>query len=269
MKKLIILIVISFFGLAGYAQKLPNVQQGSLRAPANIKIDGIPTEWDNHFQGYNHATEVFYTLSNDDNNLYLAIQTSDDDIINKIISGRISFTINKSGKKSDVDAITISYPIFNRNDKPGLNLKNKPEIIPGSAVSVKQADSFMYVSNKRMTDRAKWIKVEGIKTLDTLISAYNEDGIKAAALFNNKMAYTWEVAVALKVVGLSVNDATKFSYNIKLNPVQMDDMPGVNIVRAPNGAITSIDIHKDQMTPHSQMSNAATDFWGEYTLAKK
>jgi len=128
---------------------------------------------------------------------------------------------------------------------------------------------FMAINNKQMTDRAKMLKVTGIKGLDTLISVYNEDGIKAAALFDNKMVYTWEMAVSLKLVGLSVNDAAKFSYNVRLNGVAMDDVPGINITRAPNGTIIAIDIHKDQMTPNSQGTMSPTDFWGEYTLAKK
>jgi len=251
------------------AQKLPNIQQTNLRAPANIKTDGRATEWDNQFQAYNRATNIFYTLSNDDNNLYLTVQAVDEDIIRKIISGRVSLTINKSGKKSDLDAIVISYPIFDSKNKPVINLKDKPKIVPGSEISLHKADSFMYVNNKQMTDRAKMIKVMGIKTLDTLISVYNEDGIKAAALFDNKMSYTVEMAVSLKLLDLSVNDAAKFSYNLRLNGVAMDDVPGINITRAPNGTILSIDIHKDQMLPNGQGMTVPTDFWGEYTLAKK
>jgi len=263
----IILLLIT--SVAAHAQKLPNVQQGSLRAPATIKIDGKAAEWDNKFQAYNHATDVFYTLSNDDDNLYLTIQATDPGIINKIISGRISFTINKSGKKNDNSGVTISYPIFDRKDKPGVNLKDNPKIIPGSAVSLKQADSFMYVNNKRMTDKSKFIKVMGIKDMDTLISVYNEDGIKAAALFDNKMAYTYELAVSLKLIGLSVNDPVKFSYNVTLNAVQFDDIPGITITRAPNGEIKSIDVHKELALATTQNTTSPTDFWGEYTLAKK
>ena len=255
--------------LTSSAQKLPNIQQGSVQAPTNVKIDGKATEWNNQFQAYNHATDIFYTLANDDNNLYLVIQATDPAIINKIINGRISFSISKSGKKNDNDAVTISYPIFDRKDKPGLNLKDKPEIKPGSAASLKLADSFMYVNNKRMTDRAKNIKVTGVKGLDTLISIYNDNGIKAAALFDNKMAYTCEIAVALKLVGLSVTDPAKFSYHITLNAIQMDDMPGIFITRAANGSITAIDIHKELALPGAQGTTVDTDFWGEYTLAKK
>gem|GEM_PF-209258 len=252
-----------------HAQKLPNKQEISVRAPKNIKIDGNPIEWDNKFQAYNHATDIFYTLSNDDANLYLVVQATDPGIINKIVNGRISFTINKSGKKSDDNAVTISYPIFESKNRPNLNLKDKPEIIPGSAISLKQADSFMYVNNKRMTDRVKMIKVTGLKDIDTLISIYNDVGIKAAALFDNKMVYTCEISVSLKLIGLSVNDATKFNYHVVLNGIAFDFMPGVQVTRAPNGEITAINIHKEDALPSRVDQTTPTDFWAEYTLAKK
>ena len=261
-------LLFSIYAVAVIAQNLPNVQKNSLRAPINLRIDGKAIEWNNKFQAYNHATDIFYTLSNDDNNLYLTIQATDPGIINKIINGRVSFSINKSGKKSDDDAVTISYPVFDKKNRPNLNLKDKPEIIPGSAASVKQADSFMYVNNKSMNDKVKMIKVTGVTGMDSLISVYNDDGIKAAALFDNKMVYTCEIAVSLKLVGLSINDRTKFSYHITLNGLALDYVPGVEITRAPNGEIKSIDVHKSDALVSRINPTDTTDFWGEYTLAK-
>lgn len=46
------------YGFSVGAQKLPNLQQSSMRAPANIKIDGKPIEW-GQYQAYNRATEIF------------------------------------------------------------------------------------------------------------------------------------------------------------------------------------------------------------------
>jgi len=271
MQKTTILTALLFSSIAfiSNAQKLPTVQQASLRAPENVKIDGKPTEWGDKFQAYNKATDVFYTIANDDNNLYLVIQATDPSIINKLVNGRLTFMINKSGKKNNNDAIAISYPVFEKNNKPGLNLRDNPKIVPGSAASVKLADSFMYANNKRMTDRIKSIKVTGVKTLDTLVSIYNEDGIKAAALFDNKMVYTFELAVSLKLAGLSVNDPVKFTYNVMLNPVIMDDIPGFTIVRNDKGTITSLSVDSKLVPPNYQELTAATDFWGEYTLVKK
>jgi len=74
-----------------YSQKLNTVQQGSVWAPANIKIDAKLKEWDDTFQAYNKVTEVFYTVSNDDKNLYLVIKSTDPINNNKIIAGGINF----------------------------------------------------------------------------------------------------------------------------------------------------------------------------------
>ena len=250
------------------AQKLPKIQTISLRAPADIKIDGKATEWNDKFQAYNKAADVFYTISNDDENLYLTLQASGPDIINKIINGGISFTINKSGKKEYYNVITINYPVFERKDKPKLNLKSKPKIVPGSDISLKEADAFMDANNAQVNETAK-MKVTGLKGSDVLISVNNADGMRAAALFDNKAVYTCEISVALKLAGLSVNDQNKFSYNIRLNAPEIDDMPGVSVNRNANGVMTGFSVSKTYAPPVSADAMYFPDFWGDYTLAKK
>src|SRR5476651_452394 len=92
-------IILSGCFLNTTAQKLPTVQIGSLRAPANIKIDGKATEWGNQFQAYNNHVEFYYTLSNDDKNLYLTVQATEKEIVRRIMNGGISLVVNKTGKK--------------------------------------------------------------------------------------------------------------------------------------------------------------------------
>jgi hypothetical protein len=173
-------ILILWFGLPVKAQKLPNVQQTGLRAPTSIKIDGKTDEWNNKFQAYNHATDIYYTVSNDDNNFYLTVQSAEHDIIKRILNGAITLTINTDNKKSTKNGMSITYPIFAL--KTFVTFDAQPQIIPGSEKSTIKADSFMNITNKRMTDRIRYIKTTGIKTLDTLISVYNVNDIKAASL---------------------------------------------------------------------------------------
>jgi len=291
------------------AQKLPNVQLTSVRAPSSIKMDGKAAEWDYQFQAYNNATNVFYTLSNDDNNLYLTVRATDQSAINKILRGGITFTINTSGKKNDKSGASITYPIFG-TDRPRITYKNMPEIIPGNTVSVKRADSFMYANNAMLDAKSKNIITKGIPGVDTIISVYNEDGIKAVEAFDNKMVYTCEFAVSLKHFGLSVDNPTKFAYNFKLNGINIDDiMKNIKITQGPNGEVTAVSVGDKpaggppvsgnvSFTVMSGASTGAgpkmdlstgggesikviggpagvqsltspTDFWGEYTLAKK
>jgi len=255
----LLMVIIAF---AASAQKLPTVQQVSLRAPVDIKIDGKATEWNNKFQAYNHSTDLFYTISNDDDNLYLAVQSPEQDIIKRILNGSITFTVNPAGKKSYTNAISITYPVF--SILTFVNFDMQPKIIQGSQISVNKADSFMNVTNKRMTDRITSIKVIGIKTLDTIISVYNEDGIKAASLFDNKIVYTWEMAVSLKNLGMSTANPVKFAYNVRINEIAPTWKP--TVTEGPGGMKTMNFIGGLKSSPNPQY---ATDFWGEYILAKK
>jgi len=271
------------------AQKLPNVQETSLRAPADTKVDGKAIEWNNQFQAYNKATEIFYTLSNDNDKLYLTVQATDLDIINKIICKGIALTINGTGKMKDQEGVAITFPVLNDDAFPRgqrgeprsripINL-DKPDSWP--------ADSFMVVLNKDLSSKAKDIKVKGVKAItDSLISIYNPEGIKAVALFDNKTIFTYELAVPLKYLGLSVKNPKPFVYNIKLVSMNADwteeSGHGVSTV-ASALRVQRQQIRKNYFlsatpdfhyylggpgAPRLYSLMGPTDFWGEYTLAK-
>ncbi len=258
--------------------KLPNIQQISLRAPDKFKIDGKATEWKNQFQAYNKATNIYYTLANDDKYLYLTVQATDPGVINKILGGGAIFSINRSEKKDFKDAMRITYPMLKDSGKMvklAVNFGAMPKIILGSHVSEMQADSFMNINNNLIGNKLKMIMVTGIKGIDTLISIYNADGIKAAGAFDNKMAYTYELAISLKQLGFSAADDVKFAYNIKLPGVYTPFAAGGDIsVIAPNGQPVTFTFgtYKPARTPGNPTGLnifAPTDFWAEYILAKK
>lgn len=74
-------------------QKLPNVQTGSLRAPVAIKIDGQISEWDNKLQAHNSVDDIRYTISNDDENLYLTLVAPYKEPCRKALRAGITFSI--------------------------------------------------------------------------------------------------------------------------------------------------------------------------------
>jgi len=307
-KPLTMLAICALMFSGAIAQKLPNVQQKSLRAPANVKVDGKATEWDDSFQAYNHATDVYYSLANDDNKLYLVVQAKDNAIINKIIGGGIELTIQKSGKKNDKDGVTVLYPVFDAKDRPyvrggggpggpvkmtsfggggagvatrtidvagvsGAPVASATTVIrtegsdgkPGSNVT--EGDSIMNVYNQRLDNGSKNIIVHGIAGLDTLISVYNEDGIKVGERFNTKMVYTVEIGIDLKKLGLSANEASKFAYHIKLNGAPM----GITRMVINGQEVSPSDPKIQEMMSQLRVNRPGgepTDFWGEYTLAK-
>src|SRR5471030_3193728 len=94
------------------AQKLPVVQTISVRAPANIKIDGRATEWGNKFQAYNHSLDIYYTMANDDENLYIVTHAKEMVSIFKITSAGLKIMLNNRSKASDEGAVAITFPYF-------------------------------------------------------------------------------------------------------------------------------------------------------------
>ena len=274
-KPLIVSLAIFIFLTAGVffiadAQKLPKIQQVSQRAPSNIKIDGKTSEWGNQFMAYNSNLEVFYTISNDDKNVYLALQAVDPLVIRKIINAGLAFTINTSGNKNDKSHnISVEFPVFDRQNWPTLNIRQKPVVTKDSSISSKQVDSFMYAANQQISTKAKEIKVLGIAAIgDTLISVYNDNDIKASAQFDHKIAYNFELALPVKYLGLSVDDQSKFIYNIQLNGAHT--IEGVIFTYDAKGNTT---MHITVKNPPSGLEleymKYPTDFWGEYTLTKK
>ncbi|MDB5030717.1 hypothetical protein [Mucilaginibacter sp.] len=271
-----VLPVVALFivSITANAQKLPTVQKVSLRAPTNIKIDGQATEWDNKLQAYNNATDIFYTIANDDENLYLTVRATKPRIIQKIIAVGIGFTINNLARKNDKasENITVTYPFL--EFKTGENIIStvglkSVNIIPGltdttaeTAFVRKKADSLIIIANKMFENQSKIIKIKGlIGITDTLISVYNEQSIRVAGLFDNTKAYTLEVAIPLKHLGLSIDNLSKFSYNIKLIS-RFDANKGiVRTYYRYGSAGDQIDMNADL--------DSTTDFWGDYTLVKK
>ncbi len=117
MRKPAIITILTLAFLQANAQKLPNTQKVSVWAPQSIKIDGKATEWNDSYQAYNNATDINYTLSNDDKNLYLAIKATNRLVIDgRILSGGISFTVNHTLSKKDANAVTVTYPVGHGKD---------------------------------------------------------------------------------------------------------------------------------------------------------
>jgi hypothetical protein len=258
--------------LSASAQKLPNKQEIAVRAPVNVKIDGKITEWNDKLQAYNKATEVYYTMANDDNNLYLTMRATTSIIINKIMSGGITLAIDQTGKKNDKGAPAITFPVLEGGGRVSIggsnvtsaNIEGKMAVDRMESGRVKPNDSVAFAYNKRLGDNAKLIMVTGVKGIDTLISIYNDTGIKARQLFDNNMAYTYELAVPLKYLGLDITNPQKFAYHITLNgsSILPKKKEAVNVGGSGGGMLELKIMAFNQ-------SSAPTDFWAEYTLAEK
>lgn len=243
MKRLIPLAVLFILpGIQLFAQegKLKTVQTTSVWAPANVKVDGSLKEWDDTFQAYNKTTKIFYTLCNDDKNLYFIVKSIDVQNNAKIIAGGITLVLNTEDKKKDKDAYSLTFPNIPRPTRGqgggrgagggggapggggggrggggggGFGGGNRGQAPDSAAIAARQ---------KQTIESAKEIKVLGFKDItDTLISIYNEFSIKAAISYDKLGNYDYEMAIPLKALNLTPGDAKEIAYHITVNGLQM------------------------------------------------
>jgi len=264
------------------AQKLPNIQQVSVRAPGNIKIDGKTTEWNDIFYARNNNARILYTISNDDDKLYLTVQSLGKFENEKIAEGGVTLTISHSAEKrkreKDTSNVSITFPLASPGISGGVNAISSNYFYFDSKERQKrkkECDSLVNAINERAGKAFKVIKITGIKDVDTLISVYNATGIKAAVSFDQNMILTYELAIPLKYLGLTTDNPVKFSYNIKINH-QPYLRPLVNyspnVSHAGSGGMTMegmVPISESDVPPDIIYRTFDSDFWGEYTLAKK
>ena len=267
MKKTISLLLLALAFLHTSAQKLPAVQATSVRAPADIKIDGKAHEFGNKFQAYNPATELFYTIANDDKKLYLVFQATDRYNITRIVNGGLKISIQKNGSKNDTGNPSVQFPYMEKGKRASfiqrLDLTGETEERKKHLL-----DSALQANNKKLRDNVKYIYTKGIAGVDSLLSIYNDQGIQAANTFDVEKVYTAEIAIDLRHFGLSITDTSKFAYHITLNGGANKFAMGISFGMAMNNDGTPAEAFTKQLNHLVEVNGATTDFWGEYTLAK-
>jgi len=236
------------------AQKLPKVQTSSVWAPADIKIDGKTTEWNDHFQAHNQPNHMYYTLSNDDDNLYLTVRMDDKQGDAKIFKGGLTFTIIPLDKKAT--RISVTFPVISK--EKGDKMQDGGDI--------RLIDSLTSSSNNGLTNTYKEIYVTGITEIsDPIQSIYNAQGIRVGGSLEKNRRYTYELAIPLKYLESAINNVKSIRYNIRLNAETIAiknraPYSGPVLVFGPPVAPESID---------DLFNSEDSDFSGVYILALK
>jgi hypothetical protein len=260
------LIIAMALSIATSAQKLPQTQTAGVWTPQNIKIDGMPDEWRN-FQAYNKAANIFYTLSNDDGNLYLAVQATDPVIINKITTSGITLTLEKPDNTT-----SVTFPAYDKENKAIFYIMlNAPKLKSANRQTFLQIDTFILSHNQLRAARQKIIRIAHNAT-EQNISVYNDEGIKVAGRIANNLSYTQELAVPLKYLGIKSGES--FNYTIQLNGqipkgATMVTIPGRPEFIVYKGA-DGTDFQVGRNTNPDDLTLAyPTNFKATYTMARK
>lgn len=272
MKKTALLFLTTLAFISTRAQKLPNKQEASQLPPVNIIIDGKADEWGS-FKAFNAATDVFYSMANNQKQLFVIVQTPNYNITNKVTRGGITLTVNAGTQKDGAPASSITFPLI----EPGALreiVQSMRNLIENTSAGDEEA--LTSAANKKLASGIKLIKASGLKNVsDSLMSIYNEQGVRAAAALSNKGILTCEFEIPLALLNLQ---GDQFSYNIKLNgpklrpvqvPVYIPELEGnkapVNVFKG-QGAVANQDMTRQQA--EMVATTLSTDFSAEYKLAK-
>ena len=274
----LILLTLSFIMPSICAgQSLPSIQEKSLRIPVGMKIDGKAAEFNNTFQAYNKTTYLYYTLSNDDDNLYLVIQSKNVGINHKIFHSGITFTVNPYGSKNEKEGMAVTFPAITESyrtalRKPiaGLALGRNEDSTPKNEKGAKparetasQADSMVGLRHKVYLTYAKEIGIANIQEINTpTISIYNDKDISTKITVGDNNVLTYELSVPLRYFKLSTSTAGDIAYQITLNDysaLYKGTRPPRLIIQGDPRGLGGIDI---------RLLDSRLDFWGSYKLAK-
>jgi len=123
-------------GFAVNAQEVEN----NMRMLKPFKANGISNEWNEPLNEYNSDTKLAFALANDDQNLYIIVESLDPETTMKVLSGGITLNINTAGKKKA--GIQLTFPL---RERPPIPVNGTEEGIKNSK---KEAHEF--------SDEKKW-----------------------------------------------------------------------------------------------------------------
>ncbi len=236
------------------------------------KIDGKLNEWTNIELKYNRSTKLYYAVTNDDDNLYLLIKSTSKANINKINGGGISFFINTKNFNTEKGAYCITFPNINKVQLRSQMLKEFSKTKRNSNISTEEVAQI----RKEAVINMKEIKVVNFNIIkDTLISIYNEYGIRCAVNYDSVGSLCYELAVPFKQLNIVRSNFSVVAYKVQVNAVQTGLFAGSEGFAEGSLAGTegfgatgfgSTGSGKAMGITDMTYLRSPTNFWGKYTL---
>lgn len=283
----ITVFLILFNPVAILAQKRQkDIQEGSLFLSKPVKVDGNLKDWQDTLQAFNRTALLGYTVANDERNIYLAVRSSDYINTARILSGGLTLTINTEGRKKEEEAFRITYPLVKAAARgtgekgQGAFDQRRSEMSGGQRQfgrseqgqkKSQAADSVIIARRKAQLAQFKEIGIAGFKQIsDSLISIYNEYGIKVAAGYDVNGSMIYEVAVPMKLLGITKDSKTELAYNIKINgrPFSgktLNSYQGRDLTERGGRNRTGYGGNEERSSAFTSFTQAV-DFWGKYSL---
>lgn len=218
-------------------------------APANINIDGQATEWPKPLQFYNNTTKLFYTIANDQENLYVIVSVPDPQSQTKIMRSGITIAMNTTGKKKG--GASVTFPLT-------YNINTGAPDVPEASRALIAGEL-----KKQLLANVKEIKVEGFDSIpDGNIPVKNTFGIQTTSSYDAAGNLVCELGIPLKMLGVSAGSSQAIAYHFKVNAMKREDKKELEAKRAKGEQPPMPGEYADHFALYYP-----ADFWTRQTLA--
>lgn len=215
-KKLFVLLFISFAGLSHTkvsAQSSDPDEDINMWMPQPVVVDGISSEWHEPLNNYNTPTQLAFAIANDQQNLYIIIESLDQMTTGRLLRGGLTLNINTLGKKKD--GIKLNF----------MGMQHPPSPKHDQADSLERPEHGM--EHDEHGPGINVIQVSGFKKIpDGTLALPNDAGIQIAASFNKQRDYICELAIPLSQLDLKGDEVKAIAYNFKINAANKPDHDG-------------------------------------------
>lgn len=215
-----------FISLNSFSQKITELQ--SININKDILVNGVGDEWPQPFQFADEKLNV--AVCNNENYVYLLIQSFDHTIQQKIM--RSGITLNLSTKGKDKLKLLINYPMRSSSDNFPPQQGQRPD-----ADQIQERQS-LEGRNLNLSENTTEMKVKGFKTVKGKIPAKNQGGLNAAIAWENENLITYELAIPIEEIykNNSPSDSQLLNIDMKL---QINAIPQPNPGNGGGGAAMS------------------------------
>lgn len=179
---------------AKHSGKAPVAMPGTWQATP-IAIDGDTKDWPSPYPNYDAKARVAYATSNDGHNLYVTMQTGDEQTQMKILKQGMIMSIDTTGKKEPV--LSINYPLPNDNEP--LDMMSMPDARRDSKT---YANKKMEKNISRLAKEANQYTLEGFRNCNGgyVITQTTTCGVKVMMKIDEYKELVWEAIIPLKAI---------------------------------------------------------------------
>ncbi len=191
-------------------------------------IDGATNDWVAPMQ-YND-NKISYSVSNDNENLYLVIQTISQSVQQKIM--RSGMTVSFSSKSPKKKNVHVYFPL--KADAVSNTERLRPD--PEGNNSITDQRAYM---RDHILEQFTEMKVKGIKSIKGKIPVLNDYGVLAAINWEGEKLLTYEIQLPIKELfitdPLKDQDPVELELKILVSPLPQPDNAGAGNMSSGSG----------------------------------